>query len=158
MKTARIETNVGIFENRRLVHDILTPPRLLSPQNTTPTSLNPPPHRLCPNFSPHQPPPPNAQHRNHNKEIKHQRPTEDNRMILPRIFNIDVNLRNRNSPGKNPVEVRAEGLVEVPARGGCEENGGELVGEGVEDVAPVYGLCGKRLRVNRGRERNGGID
>jgi len=56
------------------------------------------------------------------------------------------------------VEVRAEGLVEVPARGGCEENGGELVGEGVEDVAPVYGLCGKRLRVNRGRERNGGID
>lgn len=79
-------------------------------------------------------------------------------MILPRIINIDVNLRNRNSPGKNPEEVRAEGLVEVPARGGCEENGGELVGEGVEDVAPVYGLYGKRLRVNRGRERNGGID
>lgn len=79
-------------------------------------------------------------------------------MILPRIINIDVNLRDRNSPGKNPEEVRAEGLVEVPAGGGCEEDGGELVGEGVEDVAPVYGLCGKGVRIIGERERDGGVD
>lgn len=79
-------------------------------------------------------------------------------MILPGIINVDVNLRNRDSPGKNPEEVRAECLVEVPAGGSCEEDGGELVGEGVEDVAPVYGLRRESLRVNQGRERDEGID
>lgn len=76
-------------------------------------------------------------------------------MILPRIINIDINLRDRDSPGQNPEEIRAEGLVEVPAGGGCEEDGRELVGEGVEDVAPVYGLWGRGVVVSIAREGKG---
>jgi hypothetical protein len=44
------------------------------------------------------------------------------------------------SPRQKPEEIGAEALVEVPARGGCEENSGKLVVEGEEDKRPVDGL------------------
>jgi len=48
-----------------------------------------------------------------------------------------MDARDGNGPGEHPEEVGAKRLVEVPAGGGGEEDGGELIGEGVEDVAPV---------------------
>lgn len=62
----------------------------------------------------------------------------------------------RDGPGQHPEQVRAERLVEVPAGGGGEEDGGEEGGQGVEDVAPVDCLCGVSWGVIGGGSRGEG--
>ena len=52
----------------------------------------------------------------------------------------DRDLGDDYGPGKNPEKVGTESLIEVPARGGSEENSGKLVIEGIEDIGPVDGL------------------
>ena len=96
-----------------------------------------PPQRHPP---PPQPPPPHPQHDPHVQEIKHQRPAEDDRVQRPRSLLRQPDPRGDDGPGQDPEEVGSEGLVEVPAGAGGEEDGGELVLERVEDVTPVYVL------------------
>ena len=67
--------------------------------------LDGPPDRLDPNIPLHQSPTPEDQDRNHDKKVKHQRPAEDDGVIFPRIFDVDVDFGNSNGPRKNPEDV-----------------------------------------------------
>ena len=51
-----------------------------------------------------------------------------------------MDLGDDDGPREDPEEVGSEGLVEVPAGTGGEEDGCQLVLQCVEDVAPVYVL------------------
>jgi hypothetical protein len=56
---------------------------------------------------------------------------------VPRVVGSHADACDGDGPGEHPEEIGAEGLVEVPAGDGGEEDGCELVVQGVEDVAPV---------------------
>lgn len=98
--------------------------------------MNPPQRNLplC------QPPRPNPERDAHVEEIENQRPAEDDGVERPGAFFRQLGSGDDDRPGEDPEEVGTEGLVEVPAGAGGEEDGGELVLHGVEDVAPVYVL------------------
>jgi hypothetical protein len=87
-----------------------------------------------------QHPSPKHKHKTHIKEIEDQRAAKDDRIIVPCVIRRHSNACYGDGPGEHPQEVRAEGLEEVPAGDGGEEDGGQLVVEGIEDVAPVYCL------------------
>lgn len=59
------------------------------------------------------------------------------------------------SPGQHIEQIRHEGLVEIPQWAGGEEDGGELGGNGVENVAPVaMYIKTKWTEYDRGVERS----
>jgi len=97
-------------------------------------------YRGQPNPSPGQHPRPKHTHKGDIEEIKDQGTTENERVVRPRVVRRHADARDDDRPGHHPREVGAEGLVEEPARDGGEQDGGELVVEGVKDVAPVNGL------------------
>nr|POF17468.1 hypothetical protein CFP56_12882 [Quercus suber] len=69
-------------------------------------------------------------------------------MIRPGIRGRDADPTHRDRPWQDPEDVTHKALVEVPAWTGGEQDGGELGGDGVENVAPVDGtphlLCDQR--------------
>jgi hypothetical protein len=90
---------------------------------------------------------PEPKHKTHVEEIKDQRAAEDDRIIVPRAIGRHANACHGDGPWEHPEEVGAEGLEEVPAGDSGEEDGCQLVIEGVENVAPVYCLCGMLVLV-----------
>lgn len=122
---------------------LLTPPPHQPPlRNPPPTRSPSPPHNPHTHPPPPQPPRPTPQHAHHDDRVEHQRAPEDNGIVAPRGRGAHVDPGDGDGPGQHPEQVRAEGLVEVPAGGGGEEDGGEEGRERVEDVAPVDGLWG----------------
>lgn len=99
--------------------------------------MNPPQRHLPPG----QPPRPNPQRDRHVEKINNQRPAKDDGVERPGSLFGQPRLGDDDRPGEDPEKVGPEGLVEVPAGAGGEEDGGQLVLDGVEDVAPVDILC-----------------
>lgn len=89
-----------------------------------------------------EPPRPNPERDAHIEEVENQRPAENDSIECPRSFFGQPDFGDDDCPRKNPEEVGSESLIEVPAGTGGEEDGRELVLQGVEDVAPVYVLGG----------------
>ena len=73
---------------------------------------------------PRQPPRPDPQRDAHVEEVEHQRPAEDDGVEGPGALLGQRGGGDDDGPGEDPEEVGAEGLVEVPAGAGGEEDGG----------------------------------
>ena len=117
--------------------------------------LNGSTNRTQPHPPTQQHPPPDGIEDSDIKETEHQTTTKHDGMVLPSIVRRDSNLADGNGPRKDPAEVRDERLVEIPRRACRQQNGRQLRGEGVEDVAPVDGL----VRVSLvGRAGISGVD
>lgn len=71
-----------------------------------------------------QSPRPKSQRDTHIEEIENQRPAKDDCVERPRSFFGQPDLGDDDGPGEDPEEVGSEGLVEIPAGTGGEEDGG----------------------------------
>ena len=74
-----------------------------------------------------QPPRPESERDAHIEEIENQRPAKYDCIERPRSFFRQLDLGDDDCPRENPEEVGSEGLIEVPARAGGEEDSSELV-------------------------------
>jgi hypothetical protein len=88
----------------------------------------------CP---PEQFPCPQDIHAQNYEETDHQTAAENDGVISPGSIGSHSDLRHRNSPRKDPEQVRPQTLVEVPSRNCCKEDSCQLGRHGVEYVAPV---------------------
>lgn len=61
-------------------------------------------------------------------------------MVLPSVRRCHADSSDRDGPRKHPEKVGAKRLDEIPVRGGCEKNRGDLIVQSVEDVTPVNSL------------------
>ena len=115
-------------------------------------------NRLEPNLPLHNPPNPQHDHQPNIEEVKDQRPAEDDGIKRPSVRFRHLHFCHHDRPGQHPQEIRPQGLVEIPARNGSEEDGAELVVDGVEYIAPVDVLYSRlvgerrRSRADRGRD------
>ncbi len=74
-----------------------------------------------------QPPRPHPERDAHVEEVKDERPAEDDGVEGPGSLGGQRRFGHDDGPGEDPEEVGSQGLVEVPARAGGEEDGRELV-------------------------------
>jgi len=88
-------------------------------------------------FPLHQPPRPNTKHKQHMKEIRHQRTTKDNRIVRPSTFLRQLHGRKHDRRRQHPEKVRYVRLVKIPSRIRSQQNSAKLRNECIEDIAPV---------------------
>ena len=80
-----------------------------------------PPQRNLPTS---QPPRPNPKRDAHIEEIENERPAKNDGVERPGSFFRQLDFGDDDCPWEDPKEVRSEGLIEVPAGAGGEEDGG----------------------------------